>query len=79
MDSVIIGATAFLVSGAAIVIGCNIALTIANLRAHRKLSGHEITQIAEAIRHTESAPDSTPRFGIHTRTFHGFDSPQGRF
>ncbi|HVP05567.1 MAG TPA: hypothetical protein VMT90_07830 [Dehalococcoidia bacterium] len=81
MDSVIIGISTFLVSGAAIVTGCHIALTLGRLRARRNPALHELEQIAAELRNhmVAPAPVESPRFELRIRSFRGFDSPPGRF
>ena len=86
MDSVIIGITSFLVTGAIMVIGGHVALTISQLRASElrvrpARATNDLEKIAAELgaRIAAPAPANSPRFDGHFRTFSGFDSPPGHF
>ena len=81
MDSVIIGITSFLVTGAIMVIGGHIALTISHPRARPARAANDLEKIAAELgaRIAAPAPANSHRFDGHFRTFRGFDSPHGHF
>jgi hypothetical protein len=88
MDQVYVGLLTFLVSGALIVVGCHIGISI---RQHKTTLDSWVTQAQTRIRgvrkiHT-SVPTSTivssvlqtQRWPVSRSEFRGFNSPPGRF
>jgi hypothetical protein len=72
MESIIIGTTSFLVTGAFIVIGAHIALTISRIRADWAALSDVSAEAdgVEATLQSEASPyDISPQFEVHRRAF----------
>jgi hypothetical protein len=88
MDQVYVGLLTFLVSGALIVVGCHIGISI---QQHKASLDRCITQAQTRIRSVRKIHTSTPtsttvssvlqtqRWPVSRSEFRGFNSPPGRF